>query len=112
MSKNKRELLRFFIALPPRLEVEIHRAAEGGFWAKVNNLRGCVTQADDFLELIEMINDAVFTYFEVPVKYRKLLGYYVPKFSDGLRKKIAHIRIEKLVSEIIRNRRTLEFSRT
>ncbi len=100
--------------LPRKLSVEIHRAQESGFWAKVRELPGCNTQGDDFIDLIEMINDAVFTYFDVPQKMRGVLGYYVPQLPEELRKKIEtdarHVKIEEAVRRIIKARKTLEFS--
>jgi len=102
------------MVLPRKLSVEIYRAQEGGFWAKVRGLPGCNTQGDDFIDLIAMINDAVFTYFDVPQKMRSALGYYVPQLPEEMRKKIEadarHTKIEEVVRRIIKMRKTLEFS--
>jgi len=55
----EREVLKFSVILPKELMVEINQAEEGGFWAKVSNFPGFVTQGENFFELIENINDAV-----------------------------------------------------
>lgn len=73
--------------LPRKLSVEIYRPEEGGLWAKILELLGCNTQGEDFFDLIAMINDAVFTWFNVPQKVRKAPGYYMPHIPEELRKK-------------------------
>lgn len=40
-------------------EVIIHRAEEGGYWAEIPSISGCVTQADNFEELFKNIYEAV-----------------------------------------------------
>ena len=42
-----------------KLKVVIHDAEEGGFWAEVPSIPGCVTQGDTFDELLANIYDAV-----------------------------------------------------
>ena len=42
-----------------KLKVIIHEAEEGGFWAEVPSILGCVTQGDTFDELLANIYDAV-----------------------------------------------------
>jgi len=42
-----------------KLKVIIHEAEEGGFWAEVPSIPGCVTQGDTFDELLINIYDAV-----------------------------------------------------
>ncbi len=42
-----------------KLKVIIHEAEEGGFWAEVPSIPGCVTQGDAFDELLINIYDAV-----------------------------------------------------
>ena len=52
--------------LPDSLEVEVKESEGGGFYAMVKNLPGCITQADSGQELYEMVNDAVYAYFQIP----------------------------------------------
>jgi predicted RNase H-like HicB family nuclease len=42
-----------------KLKVIIHTAEEGGLWAEVPALPGCVTQAETMEELISDIHEAV-----------------------------------------------------
>jgi len=42
-----------------RLDVIIHKAEEGGYWAEVPVLPGCVTQAETMKELRSNANDAI-----------------------------------------------------
>ena len=42
-----------------KLKVFIHEAEEGGFWAEVPSIPGCVTQGETFDELLANIYDAV-----------------------------------------------------
>lgn len=113
MRKEEEKFIKYMMMLPSKLNVEIYRAQEGGFWAKVKNIPGCVTQGENFLELVEMINDAVFLYFDVPEKFRKFLGYYVPeKIKQKLDERIKQGQIEEVVDKILHKQKSvLEFSR-
>jgi len=42
-----------------KLKIIIHQAEEGGYWAEVPAIPGCVTQGEDMRELIENVYDAV-----------------------------------------------------
>ena len=42
-----------------KLKVVIHEAEEGGYWAQVPSIPGCMTQGDTIEELIENLYDAV-----------------------------------------------------
>ena len=42
-----------------KLKVHIHKAEEGGYWAEVPSIPGCVTQGDTFEELLQNIYEAV-----------------------------------------------------
>jgi predicted RNase H-like HicB family nuclease len=42
-----------------KIKVVIHKAEEGGFWAEVPAIPGCVTQGDTWEELIPNIYEAV-----------------------------------------------------
>lgn len=106
----KRKSLQYYKdLLPEKLTVEIHRTREGDFWAKIKELPHCYTQARDFLELIEMINDAAYTYLEIPSRLRKKLGYYLPKkFLQALQKlseEIKRRQWEYIIKEMINRSR-------
>jgi predicted RNase H-like HicB family nuclease len=42
-----------------KLQVIVHEAEEGGFWAEVPALHGCATQGDTIEELVKNIREAV-----------------------------------------------------
>lgn len=42
-----------------KLKVIIHEAEEGGFWAEVPAIPGCVTQADTYDELLKNLHEAI-----------------------------------------------------
>ena len=42
-----------------KLKVVIHEAEEGGYWAEVPSIPGCVTQGESFDELLSNIYEAV-----------------------------------------------------
>ena len=42
-----------------KLKVVIHEAEEGGFWAEVPAIPGCMTQGETMKELIQNLHDAV-----------------------------------------------------
>lgn len=42
-----------------KLKVEIHTDPDGGFWARVPALRGCVTEGDTREELMANLREAV-----------------------------------------------------
>ncbi len=63
---------------PKVFAVGVKRSGDGGFVAAIKTLPGCVTQADSFSELIEMINDAARTYFEISPKLSAFMPTYLP----------------------------------
>ncbi len=42
-----------------KIKVIIHQAEEGGYWAEVPAISGCLTQGDSWEELIKNIYEAV-----------------------------------------------------
>ena len=42
-----------------KLKVVIHEAEEGGYWAEIPAITGCVTQGETFDELLSNIYEAV-----------------------------------------------------
>jgi predicted RNase H-like HicB family nuclease len=50
----------------------IHPAAEGGYWAGVPALPGCITEGDTMEELINNLQDAIQGWLEVANEIQKL----------------------------------------
>ena len=42
-----------------KIQVVIHEAEEGGYWAEVPSIPGCATQGDSFEELLNNLYEAV-----------------------------------------------------
>jgi predicted RNase H-like HicB family nuclease len=76
--KQENDLQFYRKQMPDMLNLNIQKTDEG-FWAKVKELPHCYTQARDFFELIRMVNDAVYTYLEIPDNFKKKVGFYLPK---------------------------------
>lgn len=55
-----------------KLKVIIHRAEEGGYWAEVPAIPGCVTQGETFEGLLSNIYEAVEACLSIDIKDIKL----------------------------------------
>ncbi len=75
---DKQEILKFGSLFPEEVTVSVRRSEDGGFSAEILSYTKTFTEADTFSELIEMINDALYTYFEVPEKYISYMPTYLP----------------------------------
>lgn len=42
-----------------RLQIIVHQAEEGGYWAEVPSIAGCVSQGESLDELLRNIREAV-----------------------------------------------------
>ena len=89
----KNEAQHYAKMLPKRISVRIEKD-ENGLWAKILELPHCYTQASSGSELLEMINDAVQTHFEVPEKFKKEVGYYIPLTDE-------HQRLEEMFRKLV-----------
>lgn len=68
---------------PREIVVKLLRSKDGGFAAEITEFPRCYTEADTFAELIEMINDVMLTYLEVPKKYRSYAPTYLPTIETA-----------------------------
>lgn len=74
--------------LPDKLKVQVIKSKNGGLTAIVADYPGCITYADSPSELIETLNDAILTYFEVPRKEALRADFvYVPQKQLTVSKK-------------------------
>ena len=55
-----------------KLKAIIHKAEEGGYWAEIPAVPGCVTQGDTFEELLKNIYEAVEACLSVDVDDYKM----------------------------------------
>jgi predicted RNase H-like HicB family nuclease len=51
-----------------KIQVVIHEAEEGGYWAEVPAIPGCATQGDNFEELLQNLYEAVEGCLSVPIQ--------------------------------------------
>ena len=97
MNNSQQEIVKFRAILPNRVIVNVENT-DDGLWAKVSTLDGklanCYTQAINAAELIVMINDAIFTHFEIPEKVRRDIGFYVPLSNE-------HLQMEEMFNKIV-----------
>lgn len=56
-----------------KLKAIIHKAEEGGFWAEVPALPGCVTQGDSLEELQGNLHEAIEGWLSVDAKQEAML---------------------------------------
>ena len=55
-----------------KLKTIIHEAEEGGYWAEIPAIPGCVTQGDSFEELLKNIYEAVEGCLSVDIEEYKI----------------------------------------
>ena len=84
-KKDTKEIIRLRSLFPKKLSVSSRRSEDGGFVSTINELDGCITEANTFSELIEMVNDAVYTFFDVPEKFLSYMPNYVPPIEAAQR---------------------------
>ncbi len=99
--KNQKNANFYKKLLPKKITLKINKTEKGGFWVKIKEFPHCYTQAKDLTELIEMVNDAIYTYLEIPKKFKGKLGYYLPKevASEAKRQHWQHAVRELIKSE-------------
>ncbi len=61
------EKVNYYMSLPYTIEI-IPDTEDGGYVAKVKELKGCITQADSWEELKDMIEDAMRCWLEVAIE--------------------------------------------
>ena len=59
--------LEYYMGLPYRFEV-VPDTVDGGYVAHFPDLPGCITQADTWAELLDMLTDAKRSWFEAALK--------------------------------------------
>jgi predicted RNase H-like HicB family nuclease len=48
-----------------KIKAIVHNAEEGGYWAEVPALPGCITEGDTWDELVFNLNDAILGWLDV-----------------------------------------------
>lgn len=79
MTKRQVQTIKKLKGLfPGAVSVETERLKDGGFFAEIKDFPGLFTEANTFSELIEMVNDAVRTYLEIPKEFLAYMPTYLP----------------------------------
>ncbi|MBI4836805.1 MAG: type II toxin-antitoxin system HicB family antitoxin [Candidatus Portnoybacteria bacterium] len=81
-----RSLVAYKWRCPDKIEVSIKPSKDGGYIVYVNDLPGCITQAENGEEIFEMVNDAIYTYLEIPRHYQPYMPIFIP--PEELRKQL------------------------
>ncbi len=76
-KENIKKINKLRSLFPGEVTVRVHRSDNGMYCAQVVTFPGCFTESDTFSGLIEMVNDAVRTYFEIPEKYLSFMPDYL-----------------------------------
>jgi predicted RNase H-like HicB family nuclease len=74
---SQKEIAKFQSLFPQEIKVAIQHSEDGGFLAEILSSPRVFTEAENFPELIEMVNDALYTYFEIPQEFVP----FMPLFS-------------------------------
>jgi len=85
-SVNFKKIIHYQSNLPDFIKIHVEKSQDGGYWIKILNLPGCFTQTENAEDLLVMVNDAVYTYFEIPKELIPFLPRYFP--SEEIRKKL------------------------
>jgi antitoxin HicB len=75
MKMNK--MIDDYMALPYTLEI-IPDTEQGGWFIKVKELRGCMTQADTWDEVLPMVEEAKRLWLEVALEYGDVIPEPAP----------------------------------
>lgn len=67
---------------PDNISVSITPSQDRGYIVNITDLPGCITQAENGKEIFEMVNDALYTYFEVPKDYRLFMPVFFPSENE------------------------------
>ncbi len=76
---SKKEIKLNIEKFPREVSVSVRRSKDGGFYAEIYLENDILrTQAESFPEIMAMVNDAIYTYFEIPERYLSYMPYYIP----------------------------------
>lgn len=83
-KKDIKEINRLRALFPDDITVFVRASEDGGLVCEIRTFPGCFTQGENLFDLVQMINDAVYTYLDIPQKYLA----YMPSYSPSV--KMAH----------------------
>lgn len=65
-KRDNTEAVKAKYGIPDQIRLSIETTSDGWFLVTSKELPGLITQARDAKELMEMVDDAILTYFNVP----------------------------------------------
>lgn len=76
---DEEELFALSWKIPEKLEIEI-KESDGMYVAKITSYKddNVVTQAKTGQQLVKMVNDALYSYLDIPGKYKDDIGFFMP----------------------------------
>jgi predicted RNase H-like HicB family nuclease len=77
-KKDIKEINRLKGLFPNELTAYIRASEDGGLVCEMKTFPGCFTQGENLFELVQMINDAVYTYLDIAQKYFTYMSNYSP----------------------------------
>lgn len=80
MSTQKEKKLLYKALLPEHFRIQVHKADEGGYWAKTLEIP-CYSQGETFSELFDVLTKAIYAYYDIPEKFISEFGTYLPVHS-------------------------------
>lgn len=75
---DKKKIKELREKFPERISVKASRSKDGGFVAEITTFPGCFTQAETLSELIDMVNNCIRTYLEIPSQLCSFMPTYLP----------------------------------
>ncbi len=107
---SEKRVVKFRSLFPREVTVAVRRSEDGGFSAEILSYPRTFTEAETFSELLEMINNALYTYFDVPEKYVSFMPTYLPSVKSAkdlmgfpVRQTDEEIKLELADRETVRN---------
>lgn len=78
---SEKQIVKLRSLFPQEITVSVRRSEDGGFSAEILSYPRTFTEAETFSELLEMVNDALYTYFDIPEKYVSFMPTYLPSLE-------------------------------
>lgn len=105
-QKDKREPLEYYLAL--KYPVKVQEDIDGGFTAEIEELNGCMTQAETAGEVLELVEDARRLWIEaayeeghdipLPRDIQKYTGKFIVRLPASLHRKLVDLAKKEGVS--------------
>jgi len=76
---DKQKIVEYRGRIPKMLELVIVESQDGGYVIEIKNLPGCLSQTDRARDVFTCINNALYTYLEIPGQYASYFGPFLPE---------------------------------